>query len=166
VVRIAAFAIGAVAILLIPTQRLKIALLVALAFAVVASANLPALLYNLFWKRFNTMGATFSIYGGLIMAVLLVTFSPVVSGTPTSLVPSANFDWFLLRNPGLISIPSGFLCGLVGTLTSKEIHSAERYDELSVWAFTGAGAEKAVVHQEHLTSPGVKFPVTGRIAPP
>src|SRR4029450_6428657 len=43
------FAIGAVAILLaIPTQRLNIALLVALAFAVVASANLPALLYNLF----------------------------------------------------------------------------------------------------------------------
>lgn len=41
-----------------------------------ASANLPALLYNLFWKRFNTMGATFSIYCGLIMAVLLVTFSP------------------------------------------------------------------------------------------
>jgi Na+(H+)/acetate symporter ActP len=60
--------------LLIPTQRLNIALLVALAFAVVASANLPALLYNLLWKRFNTMGATFSIYGGLIMAVLLVTF--------------------------------------------------------------------------------------------
>ena len=90
----------------------------------------------------------------------------VVSGTPTSLVPSANFDWLLLRNPGLISIPSGFLCGLVGTLISKEAHSAERYDELSVRAFTGAGAEKAVVHQEHLTSPGVKFPLTGRIAPP
>jgi hypothetical protein len=60
------------------------------------------------------------------MAVPLVTFSPVVSGTPTSLVPSANFDWFLLRNPGLISILSGFLCGFVGTLISKEVHSAER----------------------------------------
>jgi hypothetical protein len=82
-----------------------------------------------------------------------------VSGTPTSLVPSANFDWFLLRNPELISIPSGFLYGFVGTLISKELHPAERYDELSVRAFTGAGAEKAVVHQEHLTSPGVKFPV-------
>ena len=82
VARIAAFGIGAIAILLaIPAQRLNIAFLVALAFAVAASANLPALLYNLFWKRFNTMGAVFSIYGGLIMAVLLVTFSPVVSGT-------------------------------------------------------------------------------------
>jgi cation/acetate symporter len=147
VARIAAFGIGAVAILLaIPAQRLNIAFLVALAFAVAASANLPALLYNLFWKRFNTMGAVFSIYGGLIMAVLLVTFSPVVSGTPTSLFPSANFDWFPLRNPGLISIPFGFLCGIVGTLISKETHSVELYDELSVRALTGAGAEKAVVH--------------------
>jgi cation/acetate symporter len=119
---------------------------VALAFAVAASANLPALLYNLFWKRFNTMGAVFSIYGGLIMSVLLVTFSPVVSGTPMSLFPSADFDWFPLRNPGLISIPFGFLCGFIGTLISKETHSAERYDELSVRALTGAGAEKAVVH--------------------
>jgi cation/acetate symporter len=147
VARIAAFGIGAIAILLaIPAQRLNIAFLVALAFAVAASANLPALLYNLFWKRFNTMGAVFSIYGGLIMAVLLVTFSPVVSGTPTSLFPSANFDWFPLRNPGLISIPFGFLCGIIGTLISKETHSVELYDELSVRALTGAGAEKAVVH--------------------
>ncbi|HEX6760188.1 MAG TPA: cation acetate symporter [Propionibacteriaceae bacterium] len=146
-VRIAAFAIGAVAILLaIPAQRLNIAFLVALAFAVAASANLPALLYNLFWRRFNTMGAVFSIYGGLIMSVLLVTFSPVVSGTPTSLFPSADFDWFPLRNPGLISIPFGFLCGWVGTMISKEAHPAERYDELSVRSLTGAGAEKAVVH--------------------
>ena len=78
VVRIAAFVIGAVAILLaIPAQRLNIAFLVALAFAVAASANLPALLFNLFWRRFNTVGATFSIYGGLACAVILVIFSPV-----------------------------------------------------------------------------------------
>ena len=81
VVRIAAFGIGTVAILLaIPAQRLNIAFLVALAFAVAASANLPALLFNLFWRRFNTMGATLSIYGGLACALILVIFSPVVSG--------------------------------------------------------------------------------------
>ena len=110
------------------------------------SKNLPALLYNLFWRRFNTRGAVLSIYGGLFMAVFLVTFSPVVSGTPTSLFTSVDFAWFPLRNPGLISIPFGFLCGFLGTLISKETHSAERYDELSVRALTGAGAEKAVVH--------------------
>ena len=67
--------------------------MVALAFAVAASANLPALLFNLFWRRFNTLGATFSIYVGLICAVVLVFFSPVVSGTPTSLAPNLDFAW-------------------------------------------------------------------------
>jgi cation/acetate symporter len=147
VVRIAAFGIGTIAILLaIPAQRLNIAFLVALAFAVAASANLPALLYNLFWRRFNTMGATLSIYGGLVCAVLLVIFSPVVSGTPTSLAPNAHFDWFPLRNPGIVSIPFGFLCGFLGTLLSKDTSSQDRYDELEVRSLTGAGAEKAVVH--------------------
>ncbi len=147
VVRIAAFGIGTIAILLaIPAQRLNIAFLVALAFAVAASANLPALLYNLFWRRFNTMGATLSIYGGLVCAVLLVIFSPVVSGTPTSLAPNADFAWFPLRNPGIVSIPFGFLCGFLGTLISKDTSSQDRYDELEVRSLTGAGAEKAVVH--------------------
>ena len=147
VVRIAALVIGAVAIALaIPAQRLNIAFLVALAFAVAASANLPALLFNLFWRRFNTLGATLSIYGGLLAAVLLVLFSPVVSGTETSIFPNANFAWFPLRNPGLVSIPFGFLCGIVGTLLAKDRSSEDRYDELTVRSLTGAGAEKAVVH--------------------
>jgi cation/acetate symporter len=147
VVRIAAFGIGAVAIALaIPAQRLNIAFLVALAFAVAASANLPALLFNLFWRRFNTVGATASIYGGLIAAVVLVIFSPVGSGTETSLFPDADFAWFPLRNPGLVSIPIGFLCGIVGTLASKDTESQRRYDELEVRSLTGAGIEKAVAH--------------------
>jgi cation/acetate symporter len=147
VVRIAAFVIGAIAIALaIPAQRLNIAFLVALAFAVAASANLPALLFNLFWRRFNTLGAVCSIYGGLIAAVVLVVFSPVVSGTATSLFPHAHFAWFPLRNPGLISIPFGFVCGIVGTLLGGDTSSAARYDELSVRALTGAGAERAVAH--------------------
>jgi cation/acetate symporter len=148
VVRIAALVIGAVAIALaIPAQRLNIAFLVALAFAVAASANLPALINNLFWKRFNTAGACASIFGGLIAAVGLVIFSPVVSGTPTSLMPDADFAWFPLRNPGLISIPVGFLCGLLGTLlTRKDTASQDRYPELQVRSLTGAGAEKAVSH--------------------
>ena len=147
VVRIAAFGIGSIAILLaIPAQRLNIAFLVALAFAVAASANLPALLYNLFWRRFNTVGATFSIYGGLICAVVLVLFSPVVSGTPTSLAPNADFALFPLRNPGIVSIPFGFLCGFIGTLISKDDPSEARYNELEVRSLTGAGAEKAISH--------------------
>ena len=147
VARIAAFVIGAVAIALaIPAQRLNIAFLVALAFAVAASANLPALLFNLFWKRFNTVGATSSIYGGLIAAVGLVLFSPVVSGAEDSMFPNADFAWFPLNNPGLVSIPVGFLCGIGGTLLSKDPTRQDRFAELEVRSLTGAGAEGASQH--------------------
>jgi cation/acetate symporter len=147
VARFAAAGIGAVSIALaIPAQNLNIAFLVALAFAVAASANLPALLYNLFWKRFNTSGAIWSIYGGLVTAVVLVFFSPVVSGSATAMFPDADWQWFPLANPGIISIPAGFLFGVVGTLLSKDPDSIERYTELEVRAFTGAGAEGAAKH--------------------
>ena len=127
----------------------------ALAFAVAASANLPSLLYNLFWRRFNTRGAVWAIYGGLITCVGLVIFSPVVSGKGLdpvtgknlSLLPtSIDISWFPLENPGIISIPLGFLFGYLGTITSKEPEAEDRYTELEVRAFTGAGAEAAVHH--------------------
>ena len=151
VARIAALIIGAIAIgLAIPAKGLNIAFLVALAFAVAASANLPSLLYNLFWKRFNTRGATWAIYGGLIMCVGLVFFSPVVSGPPTgttpSLFPDHDWSWFPLSNPGIISIPFGFLMGWLGTVTSREAASEERYPELEVRSLTGAGSEVSVPH--------------------
>ncbi|WP_433164846.1 solute symporter family protein [Kribbella sp. CA-247076] len=147
VARFAAIGIGAVAIgLAIPAQRLNIAFLVALAFAVAASANLPALLFNLFWKRFNTSGAVWSIYGGLIAAVVLVFFSPVVSGSSTSMITGADFSYFPLSNPGIVSIPVGFLCGVLGTYLGRDRSSELRYNELSVRALTGAGAEGPAKH--------------------
>ncbi|MFC7547068.1 cation acetate symporter [Plantactinospora sp. GCM10030261] len=140
VARISAFGIGAVAIVLsIFAQGLNVAFLVALAFAVAASGNLPAILYSLFWKRFNTSGAVWAIYGGLSAAVVLVFFSPVVSGSPTSMFPDADWHWFPLSNPGIISIPFGFLCGWLGTILSKE-HDEDKYAELEVRSLTGAGA--------------------------
>ncbi|MDR7254691.1 cation/acetate symporter [Nocardioides sp. BE266] len=154
--RIAAGVIGLVAILLaIPAQKLNIAFLVALAFAVAASANLPAIIYNMFWRRFNTRGALWSIYGGLISAVGLVIFSPIVSGKGIdpatgknlSLLPAdIDISWFPLENPGIVSIPLGFLLGYLGTISSKEPSAEERYTELEVRALTGAGAEQAVQH--------------------
>jgi cation/acetate symporter len=140
VARIAALVIGAIAIALsIFAQSLNVAFLVALAFAVAASANLPAILYSLFWKRFNTSGAMWSIYGGLIASVVLVFFSPVVSGSATAMFPSHDWHWFPLSNPGIISIPIGFLCGWIGTVLSKE-QDADKYAELEVRALTGHGA--------------------------
>ncbi len=154
--RIAAGIIGLIAIVLaIPAQKLNIAFLVALAFAVAASANLPAIIYNMFWRRFNTRGALWSIYGGLISSVGLVIFSPIVSGKGVdavtgknlSLLPtSIDISWFPLENPGIVSIPLGFLLGYLGTISSKEPSAEERYTELEVRALTGAGAEQASKH--------------------
>ncbi|MFC9622276.1 cation acetate symporter [Streptomyces sp. NPDC056930] len=134
--------IGAVAIALGAFARdMNVAGLVALAFAVAASANLPTILYSLFWKRFTTQGALWSIYGGLASSVFLVLFSPVVSGNAkTSMFKGVDFAWFPLENPGLISIPLGFLLGWIGSLLSKEEPDKGKYAELEVKSLTGVGA--------------------------
>ncbi|ARF71847.1 cation acetate symporter [Kitasatospora albolonga] len=139
--RWATVAIGVVSIALGALARdLNVAGLVALAFAVAASANLPTILYSLFWKRFTTQGALWSIYGGLSSSVLLVLFSPVVSSKPTSMFPGVDFAWFPLENPGLISIPLGFLLGWLGSVIGKEKADTDKYAELEVKSLTGTGA--------------------------
>ncbi|MFD7748178.1 cation acetate symporter [Streptomyces sp. NPDC059698] len=141
VARVAAAGIGAVAIGLgLLAQDLNVAFLVGLAFAVAASANLPALLYALFWRGFTTRGAVWAVYGGLVPAVVLVLVSPVVSGSPTSLFPGVDFQLFPLENPGLVSIPLGFLAGWIGTVTSSEPPDEAKHAETEVRALTGAGA--------------------------
>ncbi|MET3985008.1 cation acetate symporter [Streptomyces sp. PvR034] len=141
VARAAAVGIGAVAIALgLLAQDLNVAFLVGLAFAVAASANLPVLLYSLFWRDFTTRGAVWSVYGGLVPAVLLVVLSPVVSGSPDALFPHMNFQYFPLQNPGIVSIPLGFLAGWLGTVTSAEAPDAARHAETEVRSLTGAGA--------------------------
>ncbi|MFC8762964.1 cation acetate symporter [Streptomyces sp. NPDC057193] len=141
VARIAAAVIGAAAIGLgLLARDLNVAFLVGLAFAVAASANLPVLLYTLFWRRFTTRGAVWSVYGGLIPAVLLVLVSPVVSGSPEALFPGVDFQLFPLQNPGVVSIPLGFLAGWIGTVTSTEPPDEARHAETEVRALTGAGA--------------------------
>ena len=124
----------------------NIAFLVALAFAVAASANLPTILYSLFWKRFNTRGALFSMYGGLSITIVLIVFSPAVSGKSNSMLPNMDFAWFPLANPGLVSIPAAFLLGIIGTLTSRETPDVARRAEMEVRSLTGVGAEKAISH--------------------
>jgi cation/acetate symporter len=140
VARIAALVVGAVAILGgIAANGQNIAFLVALAFAVAASANLPTILYSLFWKRFNTRGCLWSIYGGLVITITLIFFSPAVSGNETAMFPDSDWSWFPLANPGLISIPASFLLGFLGTVTSAE-HLEAKYAEMEVRSLTGAGA--------------------------
>ncbi len=146
VARITVVVIGALAIIGgIAAKSQNIAFLVALAFAVAASANLPSILYSLYWKRFNTRGAVWSIYGGLISALVLIVFSPAVSGAKTAMFPHSDFAWFPLDNPALVSVPMGFFLGWLGSVTSPE-HQSEKYAEMEVRSMTGAGAEKALEH--------------------
>jgi cation/acetate symporter len=150
VAKLAAIVIGLVSIVLaIGAQGLNVAFLVAIAFAIAASGNLPAVLYSLFWKRFNTRGAVFAIYGGLGSALLLLIFSQNVSGALDSLIPltegGAHFDFFPLRNPGIVSIPLGFFFGWLGTVTSTEQNTA-KYAELEVRSMTGAAIGAAAKH--------------------
>jgi len=126
----------------------NVAFLVALAFAIAASANLPTIVYSLFWKRFTTKGAVWSMYGGLISAIVLIIFSPVVSGSETSMLKTAdiNFAFFPLSNPGIISIPLAFLLGWIVTILDKTVENPEKQSEMEVRSLTGVGAEKATQH--------------------
>ncbi|MDV6285509.1 MULTISPECIES: cation acetate symporter [Rhodococcus] len=146
--RITVVVIGLVSIVLgIMAMGQNIAFLVALAFAVAASANLPTLLYSLFWKKFNTTGALFSIYGGLVSCLLLIAFSPAVSGKPSSMFPNADFDYFPLANPGIVSIPLAFVLGIVGTYIGRgKAEDPAKQAEMEVRSLTGVGVEKAVSH--------------------
>ena len=131
----------------IGVQGQNIAFLVALAFAVAASANLPTILYSLFWRGFTTRGAVWSMYGGLAVTVGLIIFSPVFSGTETSMFGAdVDFAWFPLSNPGIISIPVGFFLGWLGSVTSTRKEDPLLAAEMSVRSMTGFGAEKASEH--------------------
>lgn len=139
VARITTFVVGAVsiaiAILLGPTAN--VAFLVGLAFAVAASANLPVIVLSLFWKRFNTSGAVVGLATGLIASIGLILISPSIMKTD---------PLFPLDNPGILSIPLGFLGAVAGTLMSREPQAEAKFAELIVRANTGIGAEKAGGH--------------------
>ena len=153
VARITAIVIGVVAVTGgIYAKDIDVAFLVALAFAVAASANLPSILYSLFWPRFTARGALWSIYGGLISSVGLIIFSPVVSGQAKvapgaipSLItdPHVNFAFFPLDNPGIVSIPLAFFLGWLGSVTDLHPADPARFARMQVRALTGVGAERS-----------------------
>ena len=145
--RITVVVLGIVATILgILAMQQNVAFLVSLAFAIAASANLPTILYSLYWKRFNTTGAVASIYTGLISALVLIALSPAVSGSPTAMFPNADWSIFPLTSPGLVSIPLGFLAGIVGTYLGKPDNFDELQAEMEVRSLTGVGVEAPVDH--------------------
>lgn len=139
VARITAFVVGgiAIAIAILLGEKANVAFLVGLAFAVAASGNLPVIVLTIFWKRFNTVGAVSGLATGLGVSIILILMSPAVRG------PHAIFP---LDNPGIVSIPLGFVGAILGTLLSRDKGKPELYDELLVRGNTGHGAEKASSH--------------------
>jgi cation/acetate symporter len=129
-----------------------VAFLVALAFAVAASANLPVIVLSIFWRRFNTAGAVTGLATGLIASIGLILVSPslmavdppTVTGTARHLIQAKA--WFPLENPGILSIPLGFVGAIVGTLLSNEPAAESKFNELLVRSNTGLGAEKVAAH--------------------
>src|SRR5919109_4042071 len=146
VAKIAAIAIGAIAIAIavIGGSGLNVSFMVGLAFAVAASANFPALLLALTWRRFTTTGAVTGVLFGVISAIVLVIVSPKVW-------PGADGDTgspigWTLSNPGIVSIPLGFIGCFLGTILNRARRAERTFDELFVRSETGLGAERALTH--------------------
>ncbi|WP_409291281.1 cation acetate symporter [Peribacillus sp. SCS-37] len=125
-------------ILALFAQSLNVAFLVSLAFAVAASANLPVILYTIYWKRFNTTGAVWAMTVGLISAVGLVLISPNVFSPEGTAIFTGNAI-FPYTTPGIVSIPLGFLAGYLGTIFSSEKADVKKYEEVLVKTNTGIG---------------------------
>ncbi len=115
--RIAAVVVGIVAIILgILFQSQNVSFLVGLAFAIAASANLPAILMLLFWKKTTAKGISWAIGVGMISSLLIILFSPTmydIMGLPPDSAPIP------LQNPGIISIPLGFITLIAVSLITK-----------------------------------------------
>jgi cation/acetate symporter len=143
--RIAAVSIGAVAIIvaIIGGEGLNVSFMVGLAFAVAASANFPALLLALTWRRFNTTGAITGVLVGVVSSIGLVIISPSVWSGPDS--EGGALGFYDLANPGIVSIPLGFLGCWLGTVLSREKAPEMEFDELYVRSETGIGAERPLV---------------------
>ena len=189
--RITSLVVGAVGIVIgLLAEKANVAHLVALAFAVAASGNLPVVVLSLFWRKFNTAGVLSGLIIGTIASIGLVMVSPnmtypkvvaagakkvivamekkqaelppgaALSEKDTKALAKAKIDelkdgtsmmglekpLFMLKNPGIVSIPLGFIAAILGCLMFPNKRSEEMFDEVYVRQNTGLGMAKAVEH--------------------
>lgn len=138
--RYAAIGVSVISIILaLGAQSLNVAFLVSLAFAVAASANLPVIIYTIYWKRFNTTGAIWAMAVGLISAIGLVLISPSVMNPEVGKAIFVGNPIFPYTTPGIVSIPLGFIAGYLGTLFSSQPADVKKYEEVLVKSNTGIG---------------------------
>ncbi|AOS99002.1 MULTISPECIES: solute symporter family protein [Exiguobacterium] len=142
--RLASIAVAMISMVLaLFAQTMNVAFLVSLAFAVAASANLPVILLTIFWRRFNTGGAVTGMVVGLFSSLILVALSPNLWAVDGSAL-FVGEALFPLTNPGIVSIPLGFLGAIVGTLLTKSNEVAGNFERIIVKANTGIDAATEV----------------------
>ncbi|MEU6457668.1 cation acetate symporter [Streptomyces sp. NPDC047065] len=140
--RVSALAVGVPAIVLATlVQHRSLQPLVTLSFCLGASAIAPALVYGLFWRRYTRTGMLSTLIGGSLAVLLLMPGTNLVSGSPVSAFPEADFNWFPFTTTGLVSIPFGFACGWIGTMLSgrrKAEEQRRQYEAVEGWILAGA----------------------------
>ena len=145
--RYASIGVALISILLaIFAQTLNVAFLVSLAFAVAASANLPVILFTIYWKRFNTTGAITGMLTGLLSAIILVAISPNIWSPIEGKAIFVGEPLINLTNPGIISIPLGFIAAYLGTILSSKKENEAKFDEILVKSNTGHGVSGISTH--------------------
>lgn len=138
--RIATLLVGVLSIFIgILAKGQNVAHLVGLAFAVAAAANLPCIILTLYWKRCNTTGIIAGMLTGMIVTIGLVLVSPTMS-YPT--IFGLEQPLFPLKNPGIISIPLGFLAVILGSLLTRDKRAEALWEELYVRQHTGLALRK------------------------
>jgi cation/acetate symporter len=104
----------------------NVAYMVGLAFAIAASANFPALVLSILWKRLTTAGAVASMVVGTVSTVALIALSPTIQ---IDMLGRAE-AWFPLRNPGIVTIPLSFVVAIVVSLVRPVAAEAHRFGQL------------------------------------
>jgi cation/acetate symporter len=190
VARNTSFFVGLAAIVMgLMAEKENVVALVALAFAVAAAGNFPAIILSLFWRRFNTSGVISALVVGTLSTLALVVISPVMTypqkiaddakkivvtlekkvaegvvlaEKDQKALEKAKADFakndgqtsmvglkapiFPLKNPGIVSVPLGFLAAFLGTVMFRCKRAEEMFDEVEVRQITGLGISKAADH--------------------
>jgi len=145
VARIGTIVLGVLAVLLgIVFENRNVAYLVGLAFAIAASANFPALLLSVVWRKYTTAGAVASTVVGLLLAVGLIFLGPDVWGKVVAVAPEGQPPTppiFPLSNPALISIPAAFIAGIVVSLFTPDPAAQAKFEDEKLRTYAGIGAD-------------------------
>jgi cation/acetate symporter len=127
VARVATVVLAAITIVLgITFKGQNVAFMVGLAFAIAASANFPALVLSIFWKRLTTAGAVTSMVIGTLATVALIWLSPTIQVD----ILKHESAMFPMRNPGLVTIPLSFVAAIAVSLLKPVPAEAARFSEL------------------------------------